>query len=191
MWADPLVGRPEWSFLGAGSAFGLYARFGAGTPRGVGGFIVYRNDHWLFEGTELGYGDVLGNDDGIVGYETVGTPIQLDDVNLPVARARDDLPQMEIVAVTPATNLGMGDYPKSVAAFGDQGDLEFIADRVFGGGPDATAKARHGNAVMAVARPFGDSGGEVVVCGSTDWVFGLRDPRVARVTANVLDRYLA
>ena len=47
----------------------------------------------------------------------------------------------------------------------------------------------HGNAVMSVARPF-DNGGEVVVCGTTDWVFGLDDPRVARVTANVLDRYL-
>ena len=191
MWADPLVGRPEWSFLGAGSAFGLYARFGGGTPRGVGGFIVYRSEHWLFEGTDLGYGDVLGNDDGIVGYETVGTPIQFDDVNLPVARTRDDLPEVEIVAVTPATNLGMGDYPKSVAAFGDQGDLEFVAERIFGGGTDATAKARHGNAVMAVARPFGSDAGEVVVCGSTDWVFGLRDPRVAKVTANVLDRYLS
>ena len=190
MWADPLVGRPEWSFLGAGSAFGLYARFGAGTPRGVGGFIVYRSDHWLFAGTDLSYGDVLGNDDGIVGYETVGTPIQLDELNLPVARQRDDLPEMEIVAVTPSTNLGVGDYPRSVAALSDQGDLEFVAERVFGGGPDAIAKARHGNAVMAVARPFGEAGGEVVVCGSTDWVFGLNDPRVACVTANVLDRYV-
>jgi len=190
MWADPLVDRPEWTFLGAGSAFGLYARFGRGTARGVGGFIVHRADHWLFDGTDLGYGDVLGNDDGIVGYETVGTPIQLDELNLPAPRERDDLPEMEIVAVTPATNLGVGDYPKSVAALSDQGDLEFIADRIFGGGPDALAKARHGNAVMAVARPFGESGGEVVVCGSTDWVFGLRDPLVGRVTANILDRYL-
>ena len=190
MWADPLVGRPEWSFLGAGSAFGLYARFGSGTPRGVGGFVVYRSDHWLFEGTGLGYGDVLGLDAGIVGYETVGCPIQLDDVNLPVPRARYDLPaEQEIVAWTPATNLGMGDYPKSVAAFGDQGDLEFVADRVFADTADPVASARHGNAVMSVARPF-DNGGEVVVCGSTDWVFGLGDPRVARVTANVLDRYL-
>ena len=104
MWADPLVGRPEWSFLGAGSAFGLYARFGSGTPRGVGGFVVYRFDPWLFEGTGLGYGDVLGLDAGIVGYETVGCPIQLDDVNLPVPRPRDDLPaEQEIVAWTPST----------------------------------------------------------------------------------------
>ncbi|MEM9200479.1 MAG: N,N-dimethylformamidase beta subunit family domain-containing protein [Actinomycetota bacterium] len=189
MWADPVVAQPEWAFLGAGSAFGLYARFGRGTARGVGGFIIYRADHWMLDATTLGYGDVLGNDDGIVGYETVGTPYQLDDTNLPVARDRSDLPPVDIVAVTPATNLGMGDYPKSVAAFGDQGDLEFIADRIFGGGPDALARARHGNAVMAVARPFGDDGGDVVVCGSTDWVFGLRDPDVAQVTVNILDRY--
>ena len=47
MWADPLVGRPEWTFLGGGSAFGLYHRFGRATARGVGGFVVYRDDHWL------------------------------------------------------------------------------------------------------------------------------------------------
>ena len=58
----------------------------------------------------------------------------------------------------------MGDYPKSVAAFGDQGDLEFVADRVFADTADPIGSARHGNAVMSVARPF-DNGGEVVVCG--------------------------
>ena len=55
--------------------YGLYARFGQATPRGVPGFIVYRPDHWLLEGTHLRYGDVLGADDGIVGYETVGTRV--------------------------------------------------------------------------------------------------------------------
>ena len=30
-------------------------------------------DHWLLDGTGLRYGDVLGDDDGVVGYETVGT----------------------------------------------------------------------------------------------------------------------
>ena len=53
--------------------YGLYARFGQATPRGVPGFIVYRPEHWLLEGTGLRYGDMLGADDGIVGYETVGT----------------------------------------------------------------------------------------------------------------------
>ena len=87
-WADPVVGRTERGFLGAASMYGLYARFGQATPRGVPGFVVYRPDHWLLDGTGLRYGDVLGADDGVVGYETVGTRIAFDDLNLPLAVAR-------------------------------------------------------------------------------------------------------
>ncbi|MEP4651536.1 MAG: N,N-dimethylformamidase beta subunit family domain-containing protein, partial [Ilumatobacter sp.] len=78
MWADPVVARPEWMLLGGGSAFGLYHRFGNATARGVGGFVVYRGDHWLLAGTDLRYGDVLGRDDGVVGYETLGCPVAFD-----------------------------------------------------------------------------------------------------------------
>ncbi len=193
MWADPLVGRPEWGFLGAGSAFGLYHRFGNATARGVGGFIVYRPDHWLVEGTGLGYGDVLGADEGVVGYETVGCPIQLDEYQLPVAAPGFDLPpDLEIVGHVPSSNLGVGDYPASIAALSDQGDLEFIAERIHGRNDEANRRrVRHGNAVMVVCRPFGASGGEVVTIGTTDWVFGLADdPAVGRVTANALDHFL-
>jgi hypothetical protein len=192
MWADPLVGRPEWMLLGAGSAFGLYHRFGKATPRGVGGFVVYRDRHWMLDGTGLSYGDVLGGPDGVVGYETVGCPLTFDDLQLPVARERSDLPgDIEIVAFTPSSNLGMGDYPASIAALSDQGDMEFLAERLYGGtGPDELARVRHGNAVMLTCHPYGDAGGEVVTVGTTDWVFGLpHDVAVARVTANVLDRY--
>lgn len=194
MWADPVVAQPEWMLLGGGSAFGLYHRFGNATAQGIGGFVVYRSDHWLLTGTDLRYGDVLGRDDGIVGYETLGCPVTFDEQNLPIAAARSDLVPLpddcEIVAMTPSSNLGVGDYPKSIAALSDQGDLEFIAERVFGGSDEvATARARFGNAVMLTCRPFGASGGEVVTIGTTDWVFGLaHDRNVARVTANVLDR---
>ena len=193
MWADPVVGRPEWTFLGAGSAFGLYHRFGNATARGVGGFIVYRPDHWLVAGTGLGYGDVVGSDDGVVGYETLGCPIQLDEFQLPVAVARSDLPgQMEIVGHVPSSNLGVGEYPLSISALSDQGDLEFLAERIYGENTDANRRrVRHGNAVMLVCRPYGPSGGEVVTFGTTDWVFGLaEDALVGRVTANALDRFL-
>jgi len=197
MWADPLVGRPETAFLGAGSAWGLYSRFGAATPRGSGAFTVYREDHWLFDGTGLGYGDLLGAQDGVVGYETVGCRIAFDDLQLPVAAGGDGTPEdIEVVAFTPSSNLAMGEYPKSIAALDDQGDLEFVAGRLHGlvdGAPtaDALARHRHGNAVMVVCRPFGADGGEVVTVGSTDWVYGLGDPAVAQVTANILRRYTA
>ncbi len=192
MWADPLVGRPEWSFLGAGSAFGLYHRFGNATARGVGGFVIYRPDHWLLHGTGLGYGDVLGAKHGVVGYETVGVPIQMDEFQQPVAVDRDDLPaDIEIVGHVPASNLGVGDYPKSIAALSDQGDLEFLADRLHGENNEMNRRrVRNGNAVMLTCRPFGESGGEIITIGTTDWVFGLADDdAVARVTANVLDRF--
>ena len=190
MWADPLVGRPEWELLGAGSAFGLYHRFGRATPRGVGGFVVYRNDHWMLDGTGLGYGDVLGADDGVVGYETVGCPLTFDEFQLPVSRPHPGLPaEVEIVAFTPSSNLVVGEYPTSISALSDQGDAEFIATRLYGDAGDTNlARVRHGNAVMLTCRPFGPGGGEVVTVGTTDWIFGLAsDPAVARVTANILD----
>lgn len=195
MWCDPAVGRPERAFLGAASMYGLYSRFGMATPRGVPGFVVYRDGHWLLDGTGLRYGDVLGADDGVVGYENVGTRIAFDESNLPVAVLDPALPHdalpgdVEVVAMTPVSNLAMGEYPKSIAALDDQGDLEFVAERVYGGGELATAKVRHGNAVVLTCRPSGAVGGTVVTIGSTDWVFGLaHDPTVATVTANALRR---
>ncbi len=193
MWADPSVGRPEWTLLGAGSAFGLYHRFGQATAQGVGGFIVYREDHWLLDSTGLRYGDVLGRDEGAVGYETVGCPITLDELQLPIPNAfaiEAGVPaNAEIVGCVPSSNLGVGEYPKSIAALSDQGDLEFIAERIFADDPDALRKARFGNAVMLTCRPFGDAGGEVVTIGTTDWVFALAsDAAAQQVTRNVLDR---
>ena len=193
MWADPLVGLPEWSLLGAGSRWGLYSRFGQATPHGSGAFTVYRHDHWLLAGTDLRYGDLLGATHGVVGYETVGRPIDFDDYQLPIARPIDGAEgSAEIVAFTPASNIGVGEYPASISALSDQGDIEFIASRLFGEvTPDTLARCRYGNSVMMVNHPYGPAGGEVVVIGTTDWVFGLADdPAVAKVTANILDRFV-
>ncbi|MDP2291226.1 MAG: hypothetical protein Q8M22_08540 [Actinomycetota bacterium] len=189
MWCDPLVGRPEWRFLGAGSAFGLYSRFGQATPRASGGFTVYRNDHWMFDGTGLRYGDQLGAAHGAVGYETVGCRLGFDAYGLPISMNVDAPPHTEIVAFAPASNLGEGDYPASVAASSDQCDLEFVAERLYGDtSPDSLARVRYGNATMLTCRPAGDAGGTVATIGSTDWVYGLDDPMVSQVTANVVRR---
>ena len=51
--AEPSVGEPEWTLLGAGSAFGLYHRLGKATPDGVGGYIISRPEHWLLADTEI------------------------------------------------------------------------------------------------------------------------------------------
>lgn len=189
MWADPLVGRPEWSTIGAGSAFGLYHRFGQATPRGSGGFSIVDPDHWMVAGTGLGYGDVVGRDDGVVGYETVGCPVQFDDDHRLVARPVDALPiDVDIVGFCLSSNLAAGEYPASISALDDQGDVEFIASRLSGEiTPDTIGKWKRGNAVMLTCRPQGLDGGHVVTVGTTDWVFGLaNDPLVGQITTNVL-----
>ncbi len=193
MWCDPIVGRPEWSVLGGGSAFGLYYRFGQAVVNGSGGFTVYRNTHWLFENTGLRYGDVLGAKHGAVGYETLGCKLQLDDYQLPIAAPFDGMPpEVEVVAFVPASNVGIGEYPLSISALNDQGDLEFVAARLYGdNSEDSLARVRYGNAVILTCRPFGSTGGgEVVTIGTTDWAFALADdPAVAQLTRNVLDRW--
>lgn len=190
MWADPVVGRPEAAFLGGSSVWGLYNRFGRAVRRGSGAFTVYRPDHWLLAGTNLGYGDLLGARHGAVGYETLGCRIQFDEFQQPVRAGDDGTPDaMEIVAFCPASNVGAGEYPKSISALSDQGDLEFIAQRIHGDlSPDSLARARNGTAIVAEVYPFGPDAGSVVTVGTTDWVFGLVDDEsVIRVTANALD----
>ena len=81
----------------------------------------------------------------------------------------------------PSGNVGVGEYPKSIAALSDQGDLEFIAERVFADDPDPIRRARQGNSVLATV------GNNVVTVGTTDWVFGLADDaQVAQITRNAL-----
>lgn len=193
MWCDPMVGRPEWSTLGAGSAHGLYHRFGKATARGVGGFQIVEPGHWMLDGTELGWGDTVGVDDGVVGYETLGAPLAIDDEQRLVV-SRTDATTVEhmpvdhtIVGFTLSSNLAAGEYPASIAALSDQGDLEFIATRLSGDTEPATLdRWRRGNALMLECRPQGDQGGQVVTVGTTDWIFGLGDPHVAKITDNVL-----
>jgi hypothetical protein len=192
MWCDPLVGRPEWRFLGAGSAYGLYSRYGRSTPRTSGGFTVYRDRHWMFEGTGLSYGDLLGARDGAVGYETAGCRLGLDEYGLPFSALADAPAHTEVVAFAPASNLGADGYPAS-ASFtpGSQVDMDFIAERLYGDtSDDSIDRVRHGAAVMLTCRPF-DGGGQVVTVGTTDWVFALGDPAVDRVTSNIVERLRA
>ena len=66
-WSDRRIGRPEPSMTGLSFSRGGYSRYGLGVPRASGGYTVWRPDHWVFEGTDLRYGDALGLSDAIVG----------------------------------------------------------------------------------------------------------------------------
>ncbi|EAB6717652.1 hypothetical protein DUP91_25275, partial [Salmonella enterica subsp. enterica] len=61
-WEAREVSRPGALTFGVNATRGMYAGFGGLAARGARGFTVYRPDHWMFEGTWLGYGDLIGNE---------------------------------------------------------------------------------------------------------------------------------
>ncbi|MFM9858157.1 DUF6605 domain-containing protein [Pseudoxanthobacter sp. M-2] len=189
-WEAAEVGRPGAATFGLNATRGLYAGWGGCAPRGVRGFPVYRPDHWAFAGTGLFYGDVLGAEGHVFGYEVDG----LDYV------IRGGLPEPTGIEGTPdgLTILALGlsslveesaDLPAEGRFLSDE-DGRFCAE-VLIGSDDAAAldKVKRG-AGMIVTFPRGR--GEVFHAGSCEWVAGLlrRDPMVERVTENVLRRYL-
>ena len=71
-WEAPEIGRPGAATFGLNATAGLYAGWGGCAPRGVRGFPIYRPEHWAFAGTGLYYGDLLGADSHVFGYEVDG-----------------------------------------------------------------------------------------------------------------------
>jgi len=190
-WEAPEIGRPGALTFGLNATRGLYAGWGGCAPRGVRGFPVYRPDHWAFAGTGLYYGDLLGAEAHVFGYEVDGLDYVIRN-GLPEPGGEDVVPEgLQILA------LGMTSLVEESAdiAIEDQfltdADGRFVAETLYGSRDDAAlAKVKHG-AGMIVNFPKGK--GEVFHVGSTEWVAGLKrqDAMVERVTRNVLDRYLA
>ncbi len=192
MWSDKLIGRPENEMTGVSFARGGYHRIGKRATRGAGGYTVHRPDHWLFDGTGIGFGDLLGNRGTTVGYECDGCDFTY----------RDGLPHPTGVDGTPADFLILGTAPaphftRTTAVRPPPPDVpsevEFIASRVAGGGrtPEDVERFSHGHAVFGTYTS--PAGGVVVTSGSTDWAHGLAglDPEIEQITRNLLDRLSA
>jgi hypothetical protein len=182
MWADPLVGRPEAALTGVSFTRGGYHRVHKSVPRGTGAYEVHRPDHWLFEGTRLKRGDLLGAAGQPVGYECDGCDLALDD-GLPIATGAGGTPPgFVVVATAPATPFDSRTTPLPLAP-GGRYELEFHAERLLGGSsPENCDRLRSGHAVLGTY----NRGGTVVTVGCTDWAFALDDADVAQVTRNVL-----
>lgn len=188
IWSDHLIGRPENHMTGVSFARGGYHRIGKVVARGAGGYTVHRPDSWLFEGTGIGYGDLLGAEATVVGYECDGCDFTTVD-GLPVPTGVDGTPAgFEILGTAPAAHFTRATAMRPPAP-NEPSELEFIAARLFGTRDPADAeRIAHGHAVLGTFTSSG--GGTVVTSGSTDWAHGLagRDPRIEQITANVLDR---
>ncbi len=191
IWSDPLTGRPENLTTGLSFCRGGYIRFGRGVPRSTGGYTIYRPQHWVFAGTDLHYGDLLGLGSYIAAYEVDGCDFTMRN-GLPEPTHSDSTPPgFTILAIAPAHLLsnqpGNSEFIVPLAFdVNGLGDLEYTATMLFGDdSAENQAKVAHGHAVMGLFQ----RGGTVFNAGTTDWAYGLdSDPLVQQVTKNVLER---
>ncbi len=184
IWSDPLIGRPENELTGVSFIRGGYARMASRVRNGSGGYTVHRPEHRFLDGTGLGWGDILGADATVVGYEADGCDMTLVD-GVPVPTGVDGTPAtFEILASSPVQPF---DESSTLAPLAEGGryELEFHAERLLGSIDHASqARLSRGHAVFGTWTH--SSGGWVVTTGCTDWVFGLSDETVAQVTRNML-----
>jgi hypothetical protein len=188
IWSDYLVGRPENLMTGVSFTRGGYHRIGKRVTNGAGAYTVHRPDHWLFDGTGIGYGDLLGANATIVGYECDGCDFTYRD-GLPYPTGDDQTPTtFEILGTAPAAHFTR-DTATRPPKPDEPSEIEFLASRLFASrDPAAIERIAHGHAILGTYTS--EAGGTVVTSGSTDWVHGLahRDPQVEQITRNVLDR---
>lgn len=154
---------------------------------GYGGYQVHRTNHWVFEGTGLKNGDMLGKKSAIVGYEVDGTIIECKfsdgssgwDVNKYYCR-QGAVPSIvrTDMSKTPKNFLVLGIAPAELRGTSFEQDGVTIP-RV---------------AVMGIME--NENGGAVFNVGTIDWAIGLggdathpSDPQVQRITKNVLDKF--
>ncbi len=192
-WEAPIVGRSGALTFGLEATWGIYAGWGRCGARGVRGFPLYRPEHWVFAGTGLGYGDLLGEPSGAFGYETDGLDYIIRNglpEPAPGSAAPDGLRILGLGLAMTGEPPGREENPDFPAFIGDM-ETRFVARLRHGSdSPEACAESLRGNG-MIVQFPKGQ--GEVFHSGSCNWVAGLRggDPAVERVTATVLKRYLS
>ena len=185
-WSHRLVGRPETQTIGLTFTRGGYSRYGLGVPRASGAYTVHRPEHWVFDGTELRYGDALGLADAIVAYEVDGCAMQLGTDGRPEPTHVDGAPEsLEILATAPARLWAQQEQPSRYAH--EPGELEHTALALWGDTwRDHMDEIAHNHAVLGVWTT--PAGGTIVNAGVTDWTYGLGDPVIDRITRNVLDR---
>lgn len=197
LWSDHVVGRPENHLTGVSFNRGGYVRAGYGVPRGPGGYLVLRPNHWVFGDTGVRYGDLIGAEHGVVGYEADGCELAYGDDGLPVPTHRDGTPEGFVVLATSPARLWADDDlpPTTTTVYGGLSDQAYTQWRVFDVDPRTTPRSEmeprarsvaHGNAVMGVYT----RGGTVFTTGCTDWAHGIagRDSAVVKITRNVIER---
>ena len=188
LWSHSAFGAPEAELTGLSFNFGGYHRLGMCVSRGQGGFTVYNDRHWALEGSDLFYGDVLGGDIPLIGYESDGCLFEFGKDGLPRAIPMLGVPaNLEIIALAP---VAFGeDAETGYAAMIPPEKLDVIAEVTYGdSSPASQQRVLRGHTMIT---SFKRGKGEVFNSGTTEWAHGLAasDPFVAAITRNVLDKF--
>jgi hypothetical protein len=188
-WSHPSVNQPGAETRGVHATYGVFAHYGGATPRASGGYTVYRDGHWVFEDTDLYFGDLFGHEAGIFGFEVDGVDFTFTDA-LPVPTYEDGAPEsLQILAMSPCVGAETVRHSDVPHLSGE--DLSWLSTIRYGDdSPENQARTNPG-AGMMVAFERGE--GQVFSSGTTDWVYGLkyRDFFTEQITKNVLNRFLA
>lgn len=189
LWSHASIGRPEAEITGLTFIFAGYHRLGMCVSRGQGGYTIYRDTHWTLDGTDLFYGDVIGGDIPLLGYENDGCRFRFDEDGLPAPIPMLGVPEnLEIIGLVPCA---FGEvHGRGYDPIIPPEKLDVISEVVYGDSSEANqARILRGHAVMA---SFKRGKGEVFNCGTTEWAHGLAsgDPFIDRITRNVIDTFL-
>ncbi len=188
-WQDPRIGRSGTLTFGLSGLNGVYVGWGGFNPRHAKGYTVYRPEHWVFEQTDLYFGDILGAEARIFAYEVDGVDFTFRN-GLPYPTHTDGAPEtLEILAMGPSSNLEEDHGNKGAYLFGGDGDLLFASEILHDNvSVESLAASRYGAGMMAL---FTRNGGTVFNAGSCEWVNGLRlrEPMTEQITRNILDRF--
>ncbi len=188
-WDAPEIGRAAALTMGLSGAAGIYAGWSRCAAHGSGGFTVYRPGHWSLEDTGAGYGDVLGAEAKVFGYEVDGLDYVIRH-GLPSPTREDGAPEgIEIVALSPATTVEWGSEDYADEAFIGYDDARVVAETLYGEATSEAIDKVSRGAGMIVEYRRGN--GTVFNAGSCEWVRGLeaKDPQIVRITRNVLERF--
>ncbi len=188
MWEDPKVGRPGSLTFGLQSVYGIYARVGAAVPRGSGGFITYRPEHWAFADADLYYGDTFGEVARIFGFELDGLDYEFRD-GLPFPKASDAIPDgLEILAMNVVSPVETDHrHPTTKLFVGDVSAPGIARFRYGSSSAEHLSSARRGSGMIV---SFRKGKGEVFHAGASEWVNGLRlsEPFTKAITRTVIWR---
>jgi len=188
-WEDRRIDRPGALTFGLNAVNGVYVGVGGFNPRHIKGYTVYRPEHWVFDGTDLYFGDSFGSSARIFAYEVDGVDFDFEH-GRPRPTGRDGAPEtLQILAMGVSSNLEEDHGNFGTRLYVGDGDLQFIALARDGKtGAAELEKNRYGAGMLAA---FTRGQGEVVNAGSVEWVNGLRlrEPITERITRNVLNRF--